>query len=162
MHLCSWERLSLPISFGGWGIHNIFDFSKSLAASTCWRVLMGEGIWHRVILDKYLYQNSVTNWLRNKSFRKNGMSRIWSGLTKVLFFILHGLSWIAKNGLSINLGKDRIMGMGDLSFLSRNLLSELKDHNILTLAQVKKHSGDQSLFSSSLSSTDLDLVGDLA
>jgi len=126
MHLCSWERLSLPISFGGWGFCNIFYFSNSLATSTCWRVLIGEGIWNRVILDKYIYHNSIINWLRNKSFKKNGMSRIWLGLTKVLFLILHGLSWIPGNGISINLGKDRILGMGDRSFLSSNLLLELK------------------------------------
>jgi hypothetical protein len=162
MHLCSWERLSLPKSFGGWGIRNIFDFSKSLAANTLWRILMGEGIWHRVIIDKYLLQNSVTNWLRTQSFRKNGISRIWSGLTKVLYLILHGLSWIPGNGISIKIGKDRILGMGDRSFFSSNLLSVLKDQNILTLAQVRKNSGDQSLVSSWLSSTDLELEGDLA
>jgi hypothetical protein len=77
MHLCNWERLFLPFSFGGWGVRNIFYFSKSLAANTCWRVLMGEGLWHKVILDKYLYQKSATNWFISKSFKNNGLSRIW-------------------------------------------------------------------------------------
>jgi hypothetical protein len=57
LHLCNWERISLPKSFGGWGIRNIFDFSKSLAANTLWRILMGDGIWHRVVIDKYLLQD---------------------------------------------------------------------------------------------------------
>ena len=83
-------------------------------------------------MDKYLYQKSVTNWLINKSFKKNGMSRIWLGLSKVLFLILHGLSWILGNGHSINLGNDRILDMGDHSFLLSDLLLELKDQNILT------------------------------
>jgi hypothetical protein len=42
IHLCNWEQIALPKSFGGWGIRNIFDFSKSLAANTFWRVLNGD------------------------------------------------------------------------------------------------------------------------
>jgi len=161
MYLCNWERLSLPFSFGGWGIRNIFYFSKSLAASTCWRVLMGEGIWHRVILDKYLYQTSVTNWFRSKTFKKNGLSRIELGLSKVLFLILHGLSWILRDGQSILLGKDRILGLGDRSFLLNNLLMALKDQNSITLAQVYKISDNHTFLSSWLSSNDLHLTRDL-
>jgi hypothetical protein len=60
------------------------------------------------------------------------------------------------------LGKDRILGMGDHSFLSSNLLLELKDQNILTLAQANKLSDDHSLLSSWLSSIDFHLTRDLA
>jgi hypothetical protein len=44
-HLCNWEQITISNIYGGWGIHNIFDFSKSLALNTLWRVFMGEGIW---------------------------------------------------------------------------------------------------------------------
>jgi hypothetical protein len=37
LHLCKWEHISLPKKFGGWGIRNIFYFSKALATNTLWR-----------------------------------------------------------------------------------------------------------------------------
>jgi hypothetical protein len=143
MHLCNWEQITLPKLFGGWGIHNIFDFSKSLAANTLWRVLMGEGIWHRVILDKYLPHSTVINWLRSHSFHQNASSRIWSGLLKVVHLITHWLSWNPGMGQLIALGKDRILGLGKNSFLSSNIMSALKQRNIITLAQARKHSDCQ-------------------
>jgi len=76
----------------------------------------------------------MINWLRTHFFRKTGISRIWSGLLQVFYLILHGLSWIPGNGIFINLGKDRILGMGDFSFLLSNLLLVLKDQNILSFA----------------------------
>ena len=107
--------------YGGWGIRNIFDFSKSLAANTLWRVLNGEGIWHRVIFDKYLHNMSVITWLKSSSFQHNGASRIWSGLLKVIHLITHGLCWNPVTGQQIALGNDQILGMGNISFLSNNL-----------------------------------------
>jgi hypothetical protein len=54
-HLCRWETLARPKRLGGWGFHNIFSFSKALAASTLWRVITKEGIWHKVIKEKYFH-----------------------------------------------------------------------------------------------------------
>jgi hypothetical protein len=162
LHLCNWEKITVPKSFGGWGILNIYDFSKSLAANTLWRVLMGEGIWHRVIIDKYLCNSTVTNWLRSRSFQQSGVSKIWGGLLKVVYLILHGLSWNPGSGHLIDLGKDQILGMGDSSFLSINLLDALKDQNILSLAQARNLTSDQSFSSYWLTSDDLGFEGDLA
>jgi len=105
-HLCRWDHIALPKSFGGWGIKNIFDFSISLAANTLWRVLSGQGIWHRVICDKYLHDISVIKWLRSPSFQNIGFSRIWSALIKSIHLINHGLFWILDRGTQIVLGKD--------------------------------------------------------
>jgi hypothetical protein len=54
-HLCKWELLTLPKKFGGWGLRNLFDFNKALAANSLWRVLMCDGIWHKVVIDKYCH-----------------------------------------------------------------------------------------------------------
>jgi hypothetical protein len=64
-HLCSWEVLAKPKSLGGWGLRNIFHFNRALAANSLWRVLMKDGIWHRVIKDKYLPYISVATWFRS-------------------------------------------------------------------------------------------------
>jgi hypothetical protein len=67
--------LALPKSHGGWGFQNIFLFSKSLAANTLWRVLMGIGIWHDVIMDKYLASTSIIKWYRSQTFNSTSVSR---------------------------------------------------------------------------------------
>ena len=112
---------------GGWGILNIFVFNKALATITLWRVLMGKGIWHKIIMDKYLDNKNVTSRLRSNSFIQNGVSKIWSGLLKVTYLILHGISWNLGIGDLVSLGKDRILGVGDSSFLFSPLQESLKE-----------------------------------
>jgi hypothetical protein len=106
---------------GGWGILNIFDFSKALATITLWRVLMGKGIWHKIIMDKYLGKINVTSWLRSSSFIQNGDSKIWSGLLKVTYIILHGIRWSPRLGDLVALEKDCILRIEDNSYLSTPL-----------------------------------------
>jgi hypothetical protein len=84
----------------------------------------------------------VINWLRSSSFQNMGFSRIWSGLIKSIHLINHGLFWIPGRGTQIVLGKDRILGMGNSSFLSTNLINALHLRNVKTLAQVSSPSED--------------------
>jgi hypothetical protein len=76
-HLCRWENIAKPKLFGGWGLRNIFLFNRSLAANSLWRVLMKDGIWHRVIKDKYLPYCSVSTWLRSTTQRMTYASQTW-------------------------------------------------------------------------------------
>ena len=48
------DRIAKPKKCGGWGFKNIFSFGKALAAKILWRSLFGTGMWHEVILKKYL------------------------------------------------------------------------------------------------------------
>jgi len=162
LHLCKWEQITIPKKFGGWGIHNIFDFSKALAANTLWRVLMSIGMWHRVIMDKYLPHSTVKNWFRSQTFQQRVSSRIWCGLLKSMHLITNWLSWNPGSGQLIALRKDRILGLGNNSFLSCNLLSMLNHRNILTLAQARRHSDNQHLSSYWLSNSDLGFSRDIA
>jgi len=130
LHLCNWEKISIPKSMGGWGILNIFDFSKALATITLWRVLMGKGIWHKIIMDKYLVNMNVTSWLRSSSFIQNGASKIWSGLLKVTYLILHGISWSPGLGDLVALGKDRILGIRDSSSFIHSIIRYIKRKKI--------------------------------
>jgi len=59
VHLISWKNIANPKKVGGWGIKNIFNFGKSLEAKSLWRGLMVPGLWHEVILKKYLRKKSV-------------------------------------------------------------------------------------------------------
>jgi hypothetical protein len=54
IHLWKWGNIAKPNIFGGWGIRNIYMFSRYLVAHTLSRVLMKDGISHKLIKDKYL------------------------------------------------------------------------------------------------------------
>jgi hypothetical protein len=131
--------LAKPKSHGGWGFQNIFLFSKSLAANTLWRVLMGIGIWHDVIKDKYLSSHMIINWLRSPSFSPTTVSKIWGGLLKSIHLITHWLSWLPGSGHLVAIGIDKIMGLEDNSFLSPELITVLKQKNIIVLSQAWKN-----------------------
>jgi hypothetical protein len=72
MHLISWKKLAKPKKTGGWGIKIYFSFGKALAAKSLWRCLMVPGLWHEVIIKKYLKKKTVEEWFRQG--RKN-----WTG-----------------------------------------------------------------------------------
>jgi hypothetical protein len=152
----------VPKAFGGWGFLNIFDFSKALAAHTLWRVINSGGMWHRIIMDKYLTHLTVSQWLRIPNFEQRAISKIWRGLIASVHLILHWLCWAPGSGHLISIGTDRIIGLGNLSFLSQSLVSMLKQNHIHTLAQARKCSNSTSLCDYWLTSIDINLRGSLA
>jgi len=74
--------IAKPKLLGGWGLRNIFLFNRGLAANSLWRGLMKEGIWHKVIKDKYLLYCSVSTWFRTTSNRAISASQTWKNLLK--------------------------------------------------------------------------------
>jgi hypothetical protein len=129
-HLCRWEVLSRPKNLGGWGFHNLTIFNQALNAITLWRVLTQPSIWQKVIRGKYLHNATLLNWIRQPSHHCTSTSRIWTSLTRALLVINHWLSWCPGAGYQIVVGRDRILGMGDRSILSDELLNVLKENNI--------------------------------
>jgi hypothetical protein len=124
-HLCNWETLARPKSFGGWGIRNIYCFSRALAAKSLWRGLMHPEIWQRVLKDKYFPNLSVISWLRSAEPSSLSGSQNWKNLLNALPLLVHWLVWKLGIGVSILIGKDEILGMGKGSFLSLDLISQL-------------------------------------
>jgi hypothetical protein len=118
-------------------IKNIYLFNRALAENNLWCVLMNEGIWHRVIKDKYLPYCSVATWLRSTSFRLSSASQTWKNLFKFVHLIAHWLSWSPGSGYSVLIGKDMIMELGNTSILSQELISSLKQKNITFLYQAR-------------------------
>jgi hypothetical protein len=64
MVLSSWKRLAIPKSQGGWGLKNIFMFSKALATKNVWRLVQGFGLWAQVTKDKYISLDSIEEWIK--------------------------------------------------------------------------------------------------
>jgi hypothetical protein len=60
VHLISWKKIAKPKKVGGCGIENIFTFGKALVTKILWRCLMVPGLWHELILKKYLRKKSMT------------------------------------------------------------------------------------------------------
>ena len=86
-HLSKWEHLSWPNEFGGWDIKLLYGFNIALILKNLWSVLLNDGLWHRVILHKYLKKNSVEMWLRGKNFQVRGVSAIWKGFLLSLMWL---------------------------------------------------------------------------
>jgi hypothetical protein len=158
-HLCRWDVLSRPKSCGGWGFRNLFHFNTTLNANTLWRVLNREGIWHNIIKDKYLQNTTIINWFRSVSFKQNSASRIWNSLLKSVHLITHWLSWVPGSGHLISLGRDHILGLGDRSLLSPDLIEHLKKKKITVLAQAKDHNASHDFIGNWIGSADLELNG---
>jgi hypothetical protein len=76
--------------------------------------------------------------------------------------ILHWLRWSPGSGKDIQLGRDKLIGLDELSILSLQLRSLLLTHNITTLAQLKKENRVFPLPDHWLHSSDLALGGPAA
>jgi hypothetical protein len=74
---------------------------------------MVDGLWHRVLKEKYLPSVSVEHWLRTVPVNGALGSQTWKYLQKSLYILLHWLAWYPGSGTSIVIGKDQILGMGD-------------------------------------------------
>jgi hypothetical protein len=126
--------LSTPKKAGGMGFLNIYSFSKVVATSTLWRVLTHNDLWKKVLKEKYLSHMSVQNWIRSATFKYHSTSKVWNSLLKVISLIINWLSWKPGSGHLIDLGMDRVLGIGEASILSDSLLNTLKQKGVYVLA----------------------------
>jgi ribonuclease HI len=161
IHLTRWNTIAKPKKLGGWGIKNIFTFGKALAAKSLWRCLMVHGLWHEVILKKYLRKKSVVAWFREGGKNWNGISNIWRALTSSLSIITDWLIWKPGNGREIRIGVDPMIGSHTYYKLSRNLILALKAQGIEFLAQAGFQGAASTRLPRWKKARDLGLEGDL-
>jgi hypothetical protein len=93
IHLCDWKLIARPKLHGGWGLRNLVCFSRALATNTLWRALMHEGLWHRILKDKYFPFISVARWLHTINVMEAKGSKTWKYLLNSVHIILHWLAW---------------------------------------------------------------------
>jgi hypothetical protein len=77
----------------------------------------------------------------------------------VLPFINHWLSWCPGAGHLICVGRDRILGIGDTSFLNEELITLLNQKQVSTLAQASLARDTFTYAEVWQSSTELELTG---
>jgi hypothetical protein len=59
-----WDRLLCPKSLGGWGLKNIFLFSKDLEVKSGWRLFTTDKLWSTIVVQKYICPNSLEDWIQ--------------------------------------------------------------------------------------------------
>ena len=84
-----------------------------LRLNNLWLVLQNDGLWHHVIISKYLKMCTVEAWLRGKKFLSRGVSAIWKGFLLTLPWLGRNLAWQVGNGKNVLLGIDPIVGVSN-------------------------------------------------
>ena len=98
-------------------------------------VLNNNGLWHQVLISKYLKNISIVSWLRKKNFSNRHVSVFWKGFIHTLPWIGKFLAWHVGNGMDIQLGIDPIIGTQSCPELRSDFRDYLKDLGITNLSQ---------------------------
>ena len=129
----NWKRIAVPKGLGGWGLKDIFLFSKALAAKGGWRLLKSNSLWSRVIKQKYLPNVSLLEWIRNPRKTHLGGSVIWKAIVKSFHLNEDNIAWDVGNGESVLIGKDPWLGSTNQHLLPDDIIEELGHRGITTL-----------------------------
>jgi len=101
-----------------------------------WRCLMMPGLWHEVMIKKYIKKKTVEEWFRQGRFSRSGSSNLWRALAASLSIITYWLVWKPGSGRDIRIGSDPMAGSHTYYKLSKNLILNLKAQWIEFLTQV--------------------------
>ena len=101
-----WEKIAVPKSLGGWGLKNVFIFSKALAAKGVWRLLTTNSLWKEVVEQKYISPRSIVDWVRTPTKKISNASIIWKATVISFDLIGNGLAWRVGNGNNVRRGMD--------------------------------------------------------
>lgn len=102
-----WEHLALPKALGGWGLKNIFFFSKAFATKAGWRLISLSSLRTEVVWNKYIAFVPLLDWIHNPVRRvRDSSSCIWKTVLASLAVISSGLAWKVGNGKCFSTGID--------------------------------------------------------
>ena len=138
VHLARWDTISIPMKFGSWDIKNILWLGKALAMKSLWRSLMGKALWSEIILDKYLKNKPLREWIRKVNKKWHTTSNIWSGLTATYPDLGSRLTWRVGNGLQAKLRVDPFISGEGVFKMSTNVIQELLNRGLHYLYQVER------------------------
>lgn len=130
-----WEKIVVPKALGGWGLKNIFLFSKALAAKCGWKLLKTSSLWTRVVFQKYIAPKSLEDLIRNPNKSKKGESVIWK-VTNYFLIIGEGLAWRIENGNQVRLGTDPWSSCERQHILPDHFINHLRLRGFITLNQL--------------------------
>jgi hypothetical protein len=128
--------LALPKTLGGWGIKNIFLFSKALVAKAGWRLIRTPTLWSSIALCKYILLNSLEYWICPLIKPLQNVSIIWKEIVTSFQVISNGLTWRIGRGSRVILGVDPWPGSGLRHILPEPVIQRLDDHGFLFLCRL--------------------------
>jgi hypothetical protein len=123
-------------SSGGWGLKNIFIFSKALTAKTCWRLITTDSLWTQVVTHKYIKPCTVGDWIRRANKNIPNCSIIWKVVIKSFHVIRDRLAWKVGTSDKLHIGSNPWLGSGPAHSLSQELLDHLHTRGIYKLNQI--------------------------
>jgi hypothetical protein len=120
-----WEVLAVPKILGGWGLNNIHLFSKALAAKFSRRLISIESLWKKLVYHKYIFPDSIEEWIRRPIKELLNCSVIWKSLTKYFSVVGEGLAWQVGNGTRVIIHLYPLMDSGRSHLLPQELINNL-------------------------------------
>lgn len=131
-----WDEISMPKALGGWGLKNIFHFSKALAAKVGWCLISTNILWTTVVIEKYIKPYNLIEWMRLPSWNSWNSSVMCKELLKYFEIFRNGLAWRVGDGKSIQVGMDPWLGSGINDILPVDLCTFLAEAGFRTLHQI--------------------------
>jgi hypothetical protein len=131
-----WDNIALPKALGGWGLKNIFLFSKALAAKACWRLISDTSLWTLVIAQKYISPDSIEDWIRSPLKASTNGSIIWKAMISSFPVVGDSLAWKVGKGNHLRIGTDPWPGSGNSHILSEDLIEQLHKQGIFYLSHL--------------------------
>jgi hypothetical protein len=111
--------------------------------------------------EKYPSHMSMHNWIQVAIFKQLSDSKAWNNFLKLVPLIINWHVWKPRSSHLIDIGMERILGLGEVSFLSASLLKTLKKKGVSALAQARSPQIHESFMTNWTSNEDLALVGNL-
>eukprot|EP00253_Pinus_taeda_P012119 PITA_12119 len=102
----SWQKITMPKKWGGWGLKDLPAFARALAAKMGWALLTSQNLWAHVIYHKYIWPQDIMERARLPSWSSKGCSSIWKALIHSLPLIRDNLVWRINDGTLGRIGMD--------------------------------------------------------
>jgi hypothetical protein len=76
-HLAKWKVISKHKILRGWGLKDMWSFSKALATKSLWIFLTSISLWRLILIAKYIEPNSLLDWIGQPRKNVHNASNQW-------------------------------------------------------------------------------------
>ena len=124
--LAKWEIICQPKEIGGLGVANLDIKNICLLSKWLFKLLNEDGVWQRLLRNKYLRDKSLT-----QAVRKPGDSHFWAGLMNVKDKFLKWGYFKVGNGQATRFWKDKWLNNSPLREQFPNLFNIVRNKTSL-------------------------------
>lgn len=124
-HLVKWGKICKPKKKGGLGIKDLRKFNLSLLCKWWWKLEREEGMWQKIIKNKYMKGQCVSQIKHRPTD-----SPVWSDLLKVRDYYTQGRVLLIGNGKKSDFWRDKWCGNFSLCEKFKNLYEICYDRKV--------------------------------